>query len=206
MGQRGGGLCGSMMRMAAQSIWRRILATREVLLTVFVLGSLAVLLSYVSPETIVAWIGVENTYLTVFLIAALGGLSSVTSGVLYASLVIFAAAGALPWLLGLVGGVGIAIGDSLIFLLLRYGYRSAPTQWRERVIGWRTTLDRLPRSLQYLLGYLVLGFSPLPNDIVMLFLVMLGYQYRYVAPLLLLSGITIATLTASLGAAGRTIW
>ncbi len=136
------------MRMATQSTWRRILLTREVLLTLLVLGGLAVLLYFVSPETIVAWIGVENTYLTVFLIAALGGLSSVTSGVLYASLATFAAAGALPWLLGLLGGVGIAIGDSLIFLLLRYGYRAVSEQWRERVARWRTTNDPLPLRLQ----------------------------------------------------------
>lgn len=192
--------------MAKPFSWRRLLVTREVLLTVFVLAALAVLLYYVSPETIVTWIGVENTYLTVFLIAALGGLSSVTSGVLYASLATFAAAGALPWLLGLIGGVGIAIGDSLIFLLLRYGYRSVSDQWRERVAKWRTIIDRLPRSVQYLLGYVVLGFSPMPNDIVLLLLVILSYQYRYVAPLLLLSGVTIATLTAYLGDAWLPLW
>ena len=60
----------------------------------------------------------------VFLIAALGGLNSVTGGVLYTSIATFAAGGASPWLLGLVAGVGITIGDIIMFTLLRTGVKS----------------------------------------------------------------------------------
>ena len=70
-----------------------------------------VLFLFYSPDQIVNYIGVENTYLTMFLIAAIGGVNSLTSGVLYASLLTFAAGGADPLWLGLSTGVGMALGE-----------------------------------------------------------------------------------------------
>lgn len=152
-----------------------------------------------SPEKMVELIGVQNSYVAVFLIAAFGGLNTFTSGVLYASIATFAAGGASPWLLGVAGGAGIAIGDVIMFTLFRTGVRSVSGVWRERVLWVREKVLRLPQWLQYVVVYLYLGFSPLPNDVLMFLLATVGYAYRVLVPLLLLGGITIATVTALLG-------
>lgn len=160
---------------------------------------LSVLLYYYPPDVIVDSIGVENSYLMVFLIAAIGGLSSVTSGVFYAAVATFTSGGAIPWLLGIIGGIGISIGDSIIFGLISYGFKDVEGQWRERIKKIRTYVDRYPSYVVYTVLFLVLGVSPLPNDIVMFALVMLGFRYLTIAPILLLAGITITTITAYLG-------
>ena len=152
-----------------------------------------------TPRDIVEALGVENSYLLVFAIATLGGLNWFSSPILYTAIASFAAGGANPWLLGIAGGLGIAIGDTLIFLILRQGYRALHTLFERTVERVTTYAARVPRATQYMLSYLVLGFTPTPNDLIMAVFVVLQYKLRVVAPMLICSGITIATMTALLG-------
>ena len=169
------------------------------LITVFLALNLVFL--FISPDQIVGYIGVENTYLTLFLIAAIGGLNSITGGVLYASIIAFAAGGASPWLLGLAGGVGIAIGDSLVFYLFRYTSKTLSPAWQEKVDKMKAKVEHLPRCVQYALIYAYLGFAPFPNDVLMFLLAVLRFRFYQVFPAILAGAITIATLTAYLGEA-----
>lgn len=156
---------------------------------------------YFSPEKIVSTLGVENSYFVVFSIAAIGGLSSVTSAVLYSSIASFAAGGATPWLLGIAGGIGIAIGDAIIFTLLRYGYTNFIDNTKEHktLARIQERIKRTPPAVPYVILYLILGFTPTPNDIILALLTPLHYKLRTLFPILLLSGITIATITAYSG-------
>jgi len=155
-----------------------------------------------SPSEIVAWIGVENAYLVVFVIATLGGLSSVTSGVLYATLLTFAAGGASPWLLGLATGVGIGIGDTIVFTMFRTGLTAlyeAEHSVAKRLTRWRELAARIPRRLQYLLVYGYLSFTPFPNDIILFVMASLRFSYVIAVPMLFVGAITLATLLAFFG-------
>ncbi len=146
-------------------------------------------------------VGVENSYLVTFLVASFGGFSAVTSPILYTLIATFAAGGSTPWVLGVIGGIGIAIGDALIFILGRVGYRSTQKMHKheaDRYLHWQ---EKIPTWLQFVILYLILGFTPIPNDIIMVLLVLLGYRLRSLIPLLLISGITIATITAYTGEA-----
>jgi len=174
----------------------KTLYTSLVILAVF-----SALLYQYPPDNVVATIGVENSYLAVFLIAALGGLSSLTSGVFYAAVATFSSGGAIPWLLGIVGGIGIALGDSLIFGLFYYGAKDVDVsdQWQQRIDKTRSAIEHYPSWATYILLFLILGVSPVPNDIVMLALVALGFSYIKIAPILFLAGISITTITAYLG-------
>lgn len=153
----------------------------------------------ISPEKIVDLIGIENVYAAIFLIATFGGLNTFSSPILYSAVAGFAAEGASPWLLGLFGGVGVAIGDLLVFSLFRLGLTgiSGAVQGRaERAQRW---LDKVPRSLQLIFLYLVLGFTPIPNDIVMAGLVVLRYNLRVVAPMIIVADITFVMIVAHTG-------
>jgi hypothetical protein len=174
---------------------------RIILLVVIVLVLINVIFIWISPQEIVAKIGIENSYLVTFLVASFGGLSSVTSPILYALIATFAAGGAVPWLLGVTGGIGIAIGDALIFVLARLGYKSTQKMHKHEAEKYFHFQEKIPIWVQFVLLYLILGFTPIPNDIIMILLVLLGYKLRGLIPLLLMSGITIATITAYTGEA-----
>jgi len=154
---------------------------------------------FITPDHIVEYVGVDNTYLTTFLIASVGGLNVITGGVLYASIIAFAAGGASPWLLGVVGGIGIAIGDSLVFYLFRHTAKTLSPQWQEKADQVKKKVEHFPRYIQYILIYAYLGFTPLPNDILMFLLAVLRFKFVEVLPVIVAGTITVATLIAYLG-------
>ena len=158
-----------------------------------------VLYYFFSPRDIVAYVGVENTYVVTFLVAAIGGLSTLTGAVLYTAIATFAAGGSMPWLLGITGGLGIFISDSIFFHLARIGREHVPDEWEPWVMKIQNIIQRYPRRLVLLLAYLYLGFSPFPSDLLMITLALGGYRYRTLAPVLLAGSITIAFLIAYFG-------
>lgn len=154
----------------------------------------------VSPEQIVRALGAQNGYLVAFLVAAIGGVSTLTGTALYATIATLAAGGLNPLLLGLVGGLGIFISNSIFFLLAYYGRRSVSGKWYERAKQASQWLDeRFPRWAVLLFAFIYLGLSPFPDDILMVGLVIAGFTYKQVVPVLLAGGVTLATITAFLG-------
>lgn len=183
-------------------ISRKMKHTLKIVLSlVLVIGIVNVLFSIISPQDIIQKFGVENTYLITFLVASFGGLSSFTSPILYTLIATFAAGGATPWLLGVAGGIGIALGDTLIFMLARLGYTKAQKGDIHNMERYQRLQEKLPLPVQFIIFYAILGFTPVPNDIIMILMVLLGYRLRFLIPLLLMSGITIATITAYAGEA-----
>src|SRR3989344_9607010 len=128
-----------------------------------VLVTLNVFLFFLGPQQVVDSIGVSNTYLIVFIIATVGGMSSFT-GATYASAVItFTAGGANPWLIGLCGGVGVFISDSLFYLLAEYGRRVVPHDWKPTLERVARKMRVLPTKTVLLLSY-VYHSLPLQSD------------------------------------------
>lgn len=158
-----------------------------------------ILFWYVSPEKIVDLIGVENSYAIVFIIAAIGGLSTFTGLTLFTVIATFAGGGAQPFLLGLTGGIGIFVSDSVFYQLAYYGKEAIPASWRAPIQKIERWASRRPLWLVLFATYLYLGFTPLPSDLLMIALALGGYPYRKVAGVLLLGGLTIALLTAYFG-------
>lgn len=177
------------------------LKRHKILLTVvLVLISFNLLFFCITPEEIVAQIGVENSYLVAFLLAAIGGVSTFTGTALYATIATFAAGGAHPLLLGFIAGIGIFISNSLFFLLARLGRKSIQGQLRYKVVRIAAWVEvKMPHWLTLILVYLYLSFSPFSDDLLMIGLVIAGYKYRHVAPVLLAGGISLATFVAYLG-------
>jgi hypothetical protein len=156
---------------------------------------------FVEPEAVVARVGIENTYFVAFILAVIGGLSALTGTSFFLAVATFAGSGANPLLLGIIGGLGIFISDTIFFLLAKYGVevfkdRIAPTS------RWLTTkIEGLGVGAVLIFVYLYIGFTPLPNDILMVALALSGMTYRRLAPVLILGSITVVTLTAYLGEA-----
>lgn len=157
------------------------------------------LLFFVDAETIVRQIGVTNTYIVAFLLAVVGGLSTLTGISFFTLVVTFAEGGSNPWLLGLVGGIGIFISDCIFFFVAR----GAVEVFRENLARPSRFLARYLEKLPpwgILLGiFIYVGFTPLPNDLLMLALAVASVPFVRFAPALFLGSITVVTITAYLG-------
>lgn len=173
---------------------------------VLLLAGTTVALTIIGPDAIVERIGVKNTYVTVLLLAAIGGLSTLTSTSLFAAIGTFSAGGAHPLLLGLFAGTGIFISDTVFFHVAQYGKSSLPEKWEKHTAHLTRWLNRQSKYLVMLFIFIWIGFSPLPNDILMIALAAAGYRYWTVAPLLLAGGVSIATITAYAARAGESLF
>lgn len=158
-----------------------------------------IVLHRVGAQGIVDRIGVRNGYLIVFLMASAGGLSAATSVPLYATLATFAAGGLEPLLLGLAAGTGLSIGDSLFFLVGLEGRRAATGRLEERLKRLTAWFERRPDWALRLAVFAYAGFTPFPNDVMMVTLAASGVRYRLILPSLIAGNLTLATLVALFG-------
>src|SRR5690606_10619497 len=108
---------------------------------------------FIGSEEIVRWLGVENTYLVIFLIAALGGLSSFGGTIWVSALVGFASGGAHPIILGIVSGIGIFISDSIFYHLALYGKKSLPDSWQRRIRKILNFIHKTPSWIILILAF-----------------------------------------------------
>lgn len=175
---------------------------------VFALGILGgivlwtLLMLLIGPRAFVAFIGVKNSYLVVFLIAASGGLSSLTATSFYTLLATFATGGLHPLLLGIAGGIGLVIGDSLFYAFGRNGVQALPEHLRlrtEKIAEW---LESNPSWMVPLVVFLYTAFTPLPNDILMILVALTGTRYRWIIGPLIVGDIINVSISAFLFATG----
>ena len=169
-------------------------------LVISVLLGVYLLFSHIDSKIVVEMVGAENVYLVIFLIAAVGGVSTFGSTAFFTTMLAFSAGGeASPLLLGLAGGFGIFLSDSIFFHLALYGRKSIPKEWKTKVNAFATKARKTSDWIVLPSVYAYLGLSPLPNDLLMVVLVLAKYTYLRIAPVLLLASITLATLTAYAG-------
>ena len=156
---------------------------------------------YVGPETLVDYIGVENGYLLMFLVALFGGVSSIGGAIYVTTILTLASAGLNPAYLALVSGAGVSVGDSVYYYLGYRGSAILPKQNKftshiRRFSDWLT--DRHP-SVRAVAIYGYTAFTPLPNDILTILMGVTQQPYRLVIPALALGNITHTFLLAMFG-------
>lgn len=168
-----------------------------VLLTILIIWM--VTFSIIDPEIAVAYVGVHNTYLIAFLMAAIGGLSAPTGTSFFAAVATFAAGGASIPLLVLAGGIGIFISDTVFYLIAQRG-ATAFADRTTTISGWlQKKTKKLPPWVVQVGIFIYHGFTPLPNDVLMIALVLSGYRYATIAPVMLAGSFCIVAMAALLG-------
>lgn len=169
------------------------------LLVLLFLVAINTLFYFIGPKEIVEHIGVKNSYAITFVIATIGGLSTLSGTILFTTIATFAAGGSNLLLLGMLGGIGIFISDSIFFYLAQLGRQFVPSNWEKLLGRIEHLVQRYPRWLVLIFVFFYLGLTPLPNDILMLALVLGGYSYRLLWPVLLAGSLSIALITAFIG-------
>ncbi|MEX2014172.1 MAG: hypothetical protein WD896_02345 [Parcubacteria group bacterium] len=172
---------------------------RNFLFILAFLVAVTLLLVFITPDEIVHYIGIENAYLVSFLLAVFGGLSAVTGISFFVSVATFASGGANPFILALFGGAGIFISDSIFFFAARYGVGILEKKAKP-IFSWLVSrMEKLPMKAVLAGVYVYIGFTPLPNDILMIALAIWGIPYKKLAPVLLAGSITVVFLVAYFG-------
>lgn len=154
------------------------------------------ILNFFSPDRIVAKLGVGNSYIILFLISAIGGVSSISASSYYLAISVFASGGLSPIFLGLVGGIGVTIGDSLFFYLGKKGAQISPEKIHEKTNKIKKWIQKSPNKVIPFIVYIYAGFTPLPNDLMTVPLGFIHYPYKKIILPLLLGNITATILIA----------
>jgi len=176
----------------------------SLLVLVVFLVSLITLLYFISPEEIINKIGVRNGYILAFVVSFFGGFSAGGSVSFISLLITFVVGGMNPVYLGLLAGTSLAIGDMIIFY--------AGSKGRELVRGkWDKKIDKVAnvfkkrkwlKKIIPIIAYVYIGFIPLPNDILILFLAAIEYPVKKMNGIIILGDITFALMITILAAKG----
>ena len=161
--------------------------------------ALALIFAFITPEEIVDYVGVRNTYLVSFLLAVFGGLSAVTGLSFFASVVTFSGGGANTLLLALFGGLGIFISDSIFFLVAQYGVGILKKKAKPISLWLISRIENFSLGTIMVGVYIYIGLTPLPNDVLMIALAFVGMPFRRLAPVLMAGSFTIVFLVAYFG-------
>lgn len=170
----------------------------KVLGVILILVLIGIGLYIVPPHELVQRIGVENSYLVGFLIALFAGVSSFTGSAAYATVAALAQGGADPIILGIVAGIGLFLSDTIFYALIYKGFESV-SDTSPFYAKLQRTLSTVPVWLALSVVYLYTAFTPLPNDLLLIALLAVGYSYRVFAPVLLAGAITLMLLLTHVG-------
>lgn len=157
----------------------------------FLLLSFIIFTIQFGPEYIVELIGVNNTYLIIFIIAVIGGVSAITSTSFYTLFFAFLLGGADPFYLSLLGGIGLTIGDSVFFY---FGYKSRELVEKTKYISYirksSSWLKMHKKEFIFLVTYVYVAFTPFPKDILSSILGLSNFSFKSSIIAFLLGNIT----------------
>lgn len=154
----------------------------------------------VGPDAIVAYIGAENGYYIMFLLALFGGVSSFTGVTYVASIITLASAGLNPLGLALASGLAITIGDTIYYLIGRHGLRELTvSRFSAKIEAITEKIAKKPRWMLALGVYIYTAFTPFPNDVLTILLGTTKQPFMVVIPALTLGNATLTYLIATFG-------
>lgn len=120
---------------------------------------------YLSPTAVIDYIGIENAYVLMFAIAALGGMTTFNTVPYFSVILLLASAGVNPLLLGISSAGGVMAGDSYSYLVGQQGATIIPAGLRTLFTGIFTVAERYPRLFP-LVCFVYGSISPLSNDFI----------------------------------------
>jgi len=160
---------------------------------------MTIVIFLVGPDKLVTILGEKSSYLAMFILGAVGVVSTITGTFFYATLATFAAADIHPFILGVSAGLGLFVSDSIFYYIVSLGKKTLGPKTEKVLANLKRFIRKAPDPLVYLFCYMYFGFSPFPNDLLMIALVAGDYSYKQVAPLILLGNTTLTIIISYLG-------
>ncbi len=131
------------------------------MLIVFILAWSVFLIHY-PPEEIVGHLGVNNTYLLVFLLAAIGGVSAFTPTSFYTALVTISLGGVEPVCIAVFASVGLTLGDIVFYVIGKKGKQCVPSKYGKH-LGRSLQLVKDAGDKKVALLIFAYSLTPLPR-------------------------------------------
>jgi len=140
-------------------------------------------LYYSSPENLIEFIGVENVYFFIFILALIGGMTTF-SGIPYHLVLVTLAIGDLnPILLGVSAAAGVTLGDSTSYFVGHQGRVIIP-QGIQKILGKISAFGLKHPRLLPLFFFLYGSFVPFSNDFIVISMGLARYPFwRVMIPL-----------------------
>lgn len=163
---------------------------------------LSFILTRFPPEEIVKIIGINNSYIALFFLAFLGGISIFFPFPYYIVVFMFGAAGLNPFLLGICAGFGVILGDTTSYFIGYTGREIVPDKFNKYFSKFYLWVNKKPLWVMSIVLFLYGAFVPFPNDAVIIPLGIARYKYwRAIIPLAI-GNIVFSTLIAFAGLYG----
>jgi membrane protein YqaA with SNARE-associated domain len=136
-----------------------------------------------SPEKLIDYIGVENAYALMFILALIGGLTTFSGVPYHAILVMLSSGGLNPLLIGLAASFGVMAGDATSYYIGYSGGRIVPPRIGKHLKKFYDFCLSYPRLLP--LGFFAYGsIVPFSNDFIVISMGMARYPFwRVMIPL-----------------------
>ena len=165
-------------------------------LAVFIIAGWAILFYFISPKTLVGDIGIQNSYIVVFVLGIICGFSSATSSTFYVAVAALSHGGAHPLVLGLSGGLGLCISDFAFYFVVSRGTQTIETEWKSVSDFIKKWMKKAPTIAVYPFVFVYSAFSPLPNDIILVVLAVAKTPFKNIAPFLFAGDIVSTIILA----------
>ena len=142
--------------------WRTVVALLP--FSVGVLVSI-VFFFFIDANSMVDYIGLQNAYILMYVMAALGGMTTFNTIPYFSIILILATAGVNPVFLGLASALGVITGDSFSYLTGKQGATLIPGRLYQLFTKIHELATRHPKSFPFVC--LLYGcISPLSNDFI----------------------------------------
>lgn len=167
-----------------------------VILAVFVL-LISIASFYIDREALLETVGLENAYFLLFFVSATAGVSIFTATGFYIFFGAFIQLPVDPILSGVIAGLGVSLGDYIIFALARLATEGSRTLEKHRQYQKiRAFIERLPDWGVYGFTFIYTAFIPIPNDILMAILGALRFKMWVISVAMTLGNIVLMILIA----------
>jgi len=156
----------------------------------------SVLLYFITPQRLVERIGVQNGYLLSFLFGVFGEAATFTALSYYPAIIALAAGGLSPFILGLIAGTGMTVGNSLYFFFGRES-RNVLSEKLEKqarkVLHW---VEGKPNWILQIIIFIYVGFTPFPNNLLTVSGGITGVPFRKIILPLFLGNVVLTAAIA----------
>jgi len=159
------------------------------------------LIFFVRPEEILNAVGVTNGYISLFVIAFIGGTSIMFPLPYYLLVATFAAGGANIFLIGLVAGLGVVLGDSTSYFV---GYKGKEVLPKKADMFFNRIFKNINPESPFgpVLFFIYGACVPLSNDLLVVPMGMAKYPFFKLIIPFAMGNVVFNTMIAFLAASG----
>jgi membrane protein YqaA with SNARE-associated domain len=179
-------------------------SVKPVLFIVIFIVSWSIVLYYYSPKELVNFVGINNIYAFIFLIAVIGGVSTFTSTTFYTALITIALGGVNTIFVALLASVGLTLGDMLFYYLGSQSKQCIKKRYENKINNFVSYMEKTGDTIIMFLIFLY-SLTPLPSDILAIALAIVEFPFKKMIIPLLIGNFTLIVALVELSKLGYSL-